>query len=159
MATNAGGTRRGHDLKGETALGSSLPKSEPGRAERDGAGRSMEPQTWLRALCLHKAPITTSLVVQLPPSSLDLCSSHTCLLTESPYVSDTSPAPTPEVFILALLSALDTPYLEPTHVFRLTLTLPGTAVSLTPGSVSQPHPAAAGMHLSTSRSPTAGLRG
>ena len=47
-----------------------------------------------------------------------LCSSHTCLLTKSPMYQAHPPL-TLEASILALLSALDTPYhLEPTHLFR-----------------------------------------
>ena len=54
-------------LKGKLHLGAVTAQVRAWKAERDGVGEVHGAQTWLRALCLHKAPITTSLVVQPSP--------------------------------------------------------------------------------------------
>ena len=85
---------------------------------------------------------------------LTLCSSHTCLLTDSPTYQAHPP---PDPGGLHPCSALSPGYSLPSGtrspVQASTLTFPGRAVSLIPGLCFPAHPAAAGMHLSTSKVP------
>lgn len=142
-------------LKGKLHSGAVIAQGRAWRAERDGAGEVHGAQTWLRA------PITTSLWSSLLSSviPLTLCSSHSCLLPESPMhqAHPAHPAARPAGG-LHLCYALGPGYSSPSGtrspVQVSTLTFPGRAVSLTPGLLPQlvctcPPP----------RSPTTGWRG
>lgn len=105
-------------------------------------------------LCVYtRLPSPRHLWSSLLPSMipLTLCSSHTCLLLCIRHI------PRPNSGGLHPCSALSPGYSLPpgtrSRVQASTLTLPGTAVSPTPGLCFPAHPAAAGMHLSTSKAP------